>query len=195
MKIGYLVAFAAGAGIGVGASWFLLKKKYEKIAQEEIDSVKEVYSKREASSYILEEDEQDEEESSEENKSMMEHAVEYAKQLNKHGYTNYSDAGAKIDIPKAAVDAPYVIAPDEVGLYDDYDEITLTYYADHILADDMDEIVEDVEEKVGYDALTHFGQYEEDCVYVRNDKRKVDYEIVLDERTYAEVVRDNPFLR
>ena len=39
--------FAAGAATGSVASWCLLKKKYEQFAQEQIDSVKEVYSKRE----------------------------------------------------------------------------------------------------------------------------------------------------
>lgn len=35
-----LLAFIAGAGIGSVCTWQLLKRKYEQIAQEEIDSVK-----------------------------------------------------------------------------------------------------------------------------------------------------------
>ena len=37
-----LLAFIAGAGIGSVCTWQLLKRKYEQIAQEEIDSVKAV---------------------------------------------------------------------------------------------------------------------------------------------------------
>lgn len=33
----------------------------------------------------------------------------------------------------------YVISPEEFGEFDDYEQISLTYYADHILADDMDD--------------------------------------------------------
>ena len=37
------LAFIAGAGIGSVCTWQLLKRKYELIAQEEIDSVKEKF--------------------------------------------------------------------------------------------------------------------------------------------------------
>ena len=40
------LAFVAGAAAGSAITWKLLKTKYEKIAQEEIDSVKEVFSRR-----------------------------------------------------------------------------------------------------------------------------------------------------
>lgn len=42
-----LLAFIAGAGIGSVCTWQLLKRKYEQIAQEEIDSVKAAYAARE----------------------------------------------------------------------------------------------------------------------------------------------------
>ena len=38
--------FVAGVAIGSLATWKLVKTKYEQIAQEEIDSVKEAFSKR-----------------------------------------------------------------------------------------------------------------------------------------------------
>ena len=40
--------FIAGAGIGSVCTWQLLKRKYELIAQEEIDSVKAAYAERES---------------------------------------------------------------------------------------------------------------------------------------------------
>ena len=43
--LGYLAVFAAGAAIGSGAAWYLLKDKYAKIAQAEIESVKETFKK------------------------------------------------------------------------------------------------------------------------------------------------------
>ena len=42
------LAFIAGAGIGSVCTWQLLKRKYELIAQEEIDSVKVAYAERES---------------------------------------------------------------------------------------------------------------------------------------------------
>ena len=38
---------------------------------------------------------------------------------------------------------------------------------------------------VGMESLTHFGEYEDDSVFVRNDRLKCDYEILMDERTYS----------
>ena len=68
---------------------------------------------------------------------------------------------------------------------DEYETVSLTYYSkDNVLTDDNDEIVDDVDEIIGQDSLKHFGEYEDDSVYVRNDRRKCDYEILLDESDY-----------
>ena len=75
---------------------------------------------------------------------------------------------------------------------EEHEQISLTYYADGVLADENDEVIEDVEDAVGIDSLNHFGEYEDDSVFVRNDARKCDYEILLDQRTYSEVVEDMP---
>lgn len=64
--------------------------------------------------------------------------------------------------------------------------------ADGVLLDDMNEIVDDIEETVGEDSLEHFGEYEDDSVYVRNDAKKCDYEILLDQRNYQEIFETHP---
>ena len=65
----------------------------------------------------------------------------------------------------------------------------MNYYADGVLADDMDDEIEadDIDMLVGRDSLNHFGEYEMDSVFVRNDALKTDYEILLDLRNYSEV--------
>lgn len=84
-------------------------------------------------------------------------------------------------------DAPYVISPEEFGEKEHYDTVSLMYYADQILADDNDDIIEDIEGTVGFDSLTHFGDFETDAVHVRNDEQCTDYEILKSLRTYKEV--------
>lgn len=86
---------------------------------------------------------------------------------------------------------PYVIAKDvfmnsEVG----YPNVTLTYYSDEVLADETDTPVEDVEMTVGSKNLTRFGQQSDDprVVYIRNDRLQVDYEVLLDDGSYAAAV-------
>ena len=82
---------------------------------------------------------------------------------------------------------PYVISPESVG-EDDYDVVTFTYYTNDILTNEQDEVIEgkELETLIGSDSLTHFGEYEEDCVYVRNDKLKTDFEILRDIMPYSD---------
>ena len=117
---------------------------------------------------------------------------EYAEQLKKNGYTRYSDLSADDEGVSDKQTKPYVIPPEQFGDDEEYEQISLTYYADGVLADENDEVIEDVEDAVGIDSLNHFGEYEDDSVFVRNDARKCDYEILLDQRTYSEVAEDMP---
>ena len=75
---------------------------------------------------------------------------------------------------------------------DEYEQISLTYYSDGILTDDDDVPITDVDEVVGSESLETFGEYEDDSVFVRNDKLKCDYEILIDQRKYSDVVNRKP---
>ena len=81
---------------------------------------------------------------------------------------------------------PYIITPEEFA-DGEYDVKTLNFYSDGILADDEYTIIKDINGYVGNEALNSFGIYEQDVVYVRNDKYKIDYEILFDERKYYDV--------
>lgn len=166
----FSLAFIVGTVTGSIVTWYLLKDKYEALAQEEIDSVKEVFLRREQELKDQSVKKTVAEGIKDADKEKPD-LKEYAERLKKEGYTRYSDFGS-----------------DE----EEYEQISLTYYADGVLADENDEVIEDVEDAVGIDSLNHFGEYEDDSVFVRNDARKCDYEILLDQRTYSEVVEDMP---
>lgn len=198
--------FATGAAVGSVVTWKVLKTKYEQIAQEEIDSVKEVFSKRidDAKDIFKKTEyaestptgnivsEQDELYTVTQEKPDIR---EYAAKLQERGYFNYSDKSGSAKKEEASnVDAPYVITPEEFGENEEYDTVSLTYYADKILTDDQNNLIEDVEDVVGNDSLTHFGEYEDDSVFVRNDRYKTDYEILLDTRNYRDVINKSPHL-
>lgn len=202
------IAFAAGAAIGSAVTWKLLKTKYEQIAKDEIESVKEAFSNRQSTPVT----DDTESESVQYMKNVAEPFAEgleaglrvsqldirdYAEKLQEMGYTDYSSNSKSTTKPAPKKDknegeAPYVIAPEEFDELDGYNTISLTYYADNVLADEYDEIVDDVDDIVGLDSLNHFGDYEEDSVFVRNDARKCDYEILRDPRNFADVVGNSP---
>ena len=81
----------------------------------------------------------------------------------------------------------YVIPPDSYGELG-YEEVSLTYYADNVLAYDDDSVIRNVDKVVGKGSLNTFGEYEDDSVFVRDDDKKIDYEILRDTRTYSDVV-------
>lgn len=196
MSIKNLIFMAVGAGIGAAVTYKLTKDKYEQILQEEIDSVKEVLlaNKKDVESSEVVNDKDEIEKISE---TTPEEKTEYEK-IVKENYTKYSkkeeiseaeENEDDIDFSVITKDHPYVIPPEEFGLMDDYDEIMLTYYADKVLADELDDLIDDIDGKIGFDSLNEFGKYEEDTVCVRNDILKCDYEILKDPRTYMDVIR------
>lgn len=188
MKAMPIVTFVVGAAVGSVATWFLVKTKYEQLAQEEIDSVKEVFSRREKKQYVevdLDKANKEDVKQVAELKEQKNIDIrEYAAKLHNENYTEYSE----IDLVKE-IEKPYVITPEEFGEIDGYEVISLVYYADKILADDRGELIEDVDEIIGFESLGTFGRYEEDSVFVRNDILKSDYEILKDLRRYDEVIK------
>ena len=186
--------FLAGVTVGAAGAWFYCKRYYEQIAQDEIDSVKAAFAERKPDA--LKNARKDyEDNSNESNKQKADMAklkpdlVNYAAKLQEQGYPNYSnldDGKKKNEEDETVVDGPYVIPPEEYGV-GSYTTIGLTYYSDGILADDEDERVENIEDTVGADFAEHFGDYEEDSVHIRNDRRRCDYEICKDNRTFAAV--------
>ena len=187
-----VIIFSAGAAIGSIITWKLIEAKYKQIADEEIASVKEVFTVRKKTTEDGEEDQSEEgsptiaEKYHNEDKPDL---MEYSKIIDEEGYDSEAIENKLENKPKPVdLDEPYVISPDEFGEFDDYEQISLTYYeGDGFLADDMDELVDDIEDIVGFESLNHFGEYEEDAVHVRNDRLKADYEILVDTRSYREV--------
>lgn len=185
-KVLYFATFVAGAVVGGIATWQYTKKKYEQIAQEEIDSVKEVFktiNEEKRSIRDWSEYEDDGEEDDENEEQHRANVTSYKNLLVSNGYSNPSPS---TQIP---VDRAYVIKPDEFGEFEDYETISLFYTEDGVLLDDRYERVDDPDFTISMESLDHIGDYEDDCVHVRNDRLKADYEILVEERTYSEILR------
>jgi hypothetical protein len=193
-KLSTAVAFIFGAGIGSAATWYFLKSKYETISNEEKESYKNYYEKKlaELNSESKEESQQPDEATLKRlrNKDDISKYVEKIKP-----YTNYSDISTTEEPSTVAApeeeesysERPYVIPPEEFDELEGYNTISLLYFADEVLTDDDYSIIENVEETVGKDSLKTFGRYEDDSVYVRNDRLKCDYEILKDERRFEDI--------
>lgn len=178
-----VLIFAVGAAAGSAVTYLYLKDKYEKLVNDEIEEMRIYYADKYESTEEVDEDVSNEEEVAVEDpiKADIKQYARIAEQM------GYSDPG-KIERMVNEVEKPYVIPPDEYGEYQDYELINLTFYADGVLADDMDEVIDDFDDIVGENFMDHYGEYEDDTVFVRNDRLMADYEIQRDERSYSEVV-------
>lgn len=176
-----VVLFAAGATVGSLVTWKLLKTKYELIAQEEITSVKEMYLKKDQKKEYEPVCAVDENEGDDNWEDAFDSLHEI---IDTEGYTSDSEKTEKGG-STSMEELITVIPPEEVGEKEEYDVITLFYFADGVLTDEKEKIVECPEDIIGYDALNSFGEYEDDSVFVQNDERKCYYEILLDTRTYS----------
>ena len=195
------LSFIFGAAAGSAACFIYAQKKYEKKYQEEVAAVKEAFCTRlddiSRAKWEVELNTDGRPDDDPEivvrtnndsvvNRDDYEHPAPV-------DYTAYSTPKPVVieapkEIPK---DRPYVIHPDDYGECG-YERIELSYYADGVLAEfATDEEVDDIDDVVGVDSLKHIGEYEPDVVHVRNDRLKCDYEISLDPRDYAEVVKES----
>lgn len=179
-KIMGCLLFVVGLAIGSVVTGQHVREKYEKIVQEEIDSVKELLhnktntSEKEGESEIY----GDIWECSESKNADVE---EYEALIDINNYANRSEK--KPDKEEADFD-PYVIPPEEFGELEEYEKCTLLYYSDHILAYEDGELADAADAIIGEGSLERFGEYEEDSVFVRNDRLKCDYEILLEPRKF-----------
>ena len=162
-------AFTLGAAISAVVTWKIVKTKYEQIAQEEIDSVKEMYARKAAD---------------QEAEEKLETLNGYKAEVEKYAAAIPDTKGGSESMDD---DEPEVIPPDEFGDIEDYEQIGLVYYADDVIADDLGVPVADPDAIVGPDALGSFGEWEDDSVHVRNDERKAYYEILRDERCHSDL--------
>ena len=116
----FSLAFIIGAATGSVVTWYLLKDKYEALAQEEIDSVKEVFLRREQELKDQSVKKTVAEGIKDADKEKPD-LKEYAERLKKEGYTRYSDFGSDEEEKPVSEAGPYVIPPEQFGDDEEYE--------------------------------------------------------------------------
>lgn len=190
-----VLIFISGAAIGSVVTWKLVEKKYKDLADEEIASVVETFKNRKSTK-----------KSKEEIKKVVTnildkpvvttvdtivaeegYSTDEQEETEEEDESNYT---VEVD-PGTEVIVPYVIMPEQFGEYNEYGTKTLTYYADDVLTDEIDNPITsgDMETMIGPDALSHFGEYEDDSVYIRDEMNEMDYEILKSDKLFSEIPR------
>lgn len=212
-KLFGVIMFAVGAAIGSAVTWKVVKTKYEQLIDEEIDSVRDEYINmmekmkkhlNETATYegpqdAGEEDDEyypddDERDFTEQEKQQIEYYKMTSRYRTSDGVEEDDDEeggkGSEDEVPY--INGPYVISPDEFASSPPgYFAQPLDYFADGVLADSWGVKI-DIEETIGEEALEHFGDYVDDVVHVRNERKEIDYEVTRDPRTYDDMLATNP---
>ena len=206
-----VIGFVLGAAAGSLVTWKLIEKKYMEMADDEIRSVKEMYRSR--ANHVTDDEVRDiSKQFVEEERSQIHYVPDdtgkelinklnnltatYASNDEKPDYTAYSQAKEKHNVfddamptePEVKHDEPYVIDPTEFGEFSEYEQRELTYYKDGVICENDTDMIDPYDIFGDLDVGDHFGEYENDRVFVRDDRRLVDYEILRDERTFMEVL-------
>ena len=189
-----LLCFVAGAAIGSVVTWKLIEKKYKDLADEEIESVIETFKNRKPR--ITKDNVKETVEKVinkyKEPKKIVEdivtaerYYIENEEEIDENDESNYT---VNVDNDDEVI-TPYVITPEEFGEYNEYGTKTLTYYADNVLTDEIDNPItsDEMITMIGPDALDHFGEYEDDSVYIRDEMNEMDYEILKSEKKFSEI--------
>lgn len=183
-----LLIFAAGLAVGAVAGAVIVKNKVLADAKTEIEEVREYYRESRGVKEVEEVKEKVEETIDRIRDLIEEHETE-PKTEKEH--TNYSQITkmymTKNEFQTPMYDDPFVIDPSEFGENPEYDTETLTYFADGVLVDDVDDVIEEPDIVVGLENLKVFEEFGATSVYVRNDIYKTDYEIIRDDWNYSDL--------
>lgn len=209
-----VVGLAIGATVGTLVTRHILSQRYELRTQEEIESVRRQYQLLRKEGIEPRDLLTGRAERERERLAGKEKAEEI---ISKMGYTGEEETPPAEDeglsytevVPtedeldedaqllkemkeKRGYEHPYIITIDEyMEPYEDHEKESLRYFdEDDVLTDDREEVLPEVDYLVGVDNLTKFGLFSKDknTLYVRNERSEVDFEIILDKRSYMEVV-------
>lgn len=187
--------FVAGAAAGSVATFFITKSKIQKSADEKFEEAiaeyKNAYNRNSSKAEVKSESKREEAMTKAvavnktDNDIHKEVASRYAYDGSSTDYTKFANQDEAPSEEYPVHERPYIISPDEFG--EDYDTESFIYYADQVVADDNDNIIDEVEDTIGFESLNHIGEYETGCIHVRNDVLKKDYEVLQSLRRYSEV--------
>lgn len=191
-KLKCVLIFAAGAAAGSLATYYITREKWRIQAEEEIQSVREIYMKRDAEEMKESRKEEGIVEQTEEElvdyylERLKELGVEYVTQedYDERERVNPVDDEEEDEAPEEYPDTPEQVDKDEFyNGWDSYEFVTLTMYAgDGTVVDEVEDIVDNIRDYVGnFDLSTAKGG---DVLYFVNHAMMFKIEIEVLAQSY-----------
>lgn len=202
----FIAGILAGCGIGYFAGKRVSDEECEERIRSEVKSVKDAFKRRRAKEKAKDDikdaiDKTFDQPKKEEKKSEADHAekervmTDYRTRANQYA----NDAMKEEDEIRQMAEKlkPRVIDPKDVGENEEYgDPIELNFFEDGVLMNEEERPMgpKDIEDCVGTDFASHFGEYEDDAVYIVNDRLKSYFVILKNNNTYERYKAGRPYL-
>lgn len=185
----------AGAGVGAGVTYILMKDKHEREFADEIVALNHEDALRmtadELKSYYLEQlkdlgvdilyKDNIDEDTYQEIKSRV-------NPIDDDEDEDEEDEEEECEGPLEPNPEPYVIDENEFGSNDDYSTQTLHFYKeDEVFTDEENEIIDGVGRLLG-DTIDDITECENDSIYIRSETICCDYEILIFDDSYSHAV-------
>ena len=168
-----ILIFVAGVVVGGAAGYFYGKSKERSAAEKDIQEAKEYYKQ------VYEN-----EHSEKEDLPVGEPEQKAYREAVRASYITDEDEEVEDEEgPVEMSDVPYVIDSDAyvTGGSKGFGQYVLRYYTKNgVLVNEQDETV-DIESNIGSDFINHFGEFETNTVFVRNEAQLADYEVLYEE--------------
>lgn len=201
---GFFVGAAVGAAASFYISFFILKKKYDKLLQEDREQFRKDLENPEIAKFFYEtalkkaKDEKENPDIVDESgtdipkpfkrdksdRKAVDYTSFYKKPVDERIVEEADNEAYELTGDPTAV--PVIISPDEYGDDDTYAKISLLYTTDGVLIDENDEKFENYE-AICPDYEEHFDEYEADSVCMRNDRLRCYYEILRSLKSSKEI--------
>ena len=198
-----IISGTAGAAVGGVVAWKLLDLRYSKIIQEEIDSVRDLLVQNNIlSSNGVEEESECNDTDSEtivhedvvvknEKPELMTYYKECAE---KYNATTPADT-KKEKKKKKEKKSIYPIDYENFGESDDYETVSLFWFADEKILTDCTDIIDpqEIVDIIGVDIPTDFD--EQGLMYIRNENHLTEYEVINELTAFEDFVSMHPNLQ
>lgn len=190
--------FSVGVGVGIAASMTYFDKKYQKLADEEIESVKEAFAKKSTDikyEHIGEPIAKVESVTIDDNSLVATATLidSYSSAVDLDT-KNYSDYYAPKKVEEAQTlspkdDEPFDISVDEYEEDTEFMKVTLNLYlSDGALVYEETEELADEGSTIGQENLDDFSRTSFSSAYFRNPKNNIDYEVIKVDGSYRELI-------
>lgn len=184
------IIFLSGVGLGAVSTYFILKDKYNKQANEENEQLKayyeEKYSNKEETPSVVE---QKVEESIDIPEEKKEEEPDYGNIIEKLNYNQFSTTvPASNDSEERLAKKPYLISMDDYNTDTKYIKKIVSYFEEDGVCMDNDtkEVITNIPKELGMDNLETINTDDDGEIYIRNEMLGIDYNVVSEPGSYED---------